>query len=636
MIRNYLIQVLNRNASKWVVLVIDLILVYISFIFAYFVRFNTTFDFDTGALIYQSPTILVVALLSFFVVGSYKGIIRHTGTRDVLNVFAATLLMVFVMLSFVIFSRIFHIFNLLTIPISVIIIHYFVNTFVLIVSRFIFKSLYEIISTDLKEVKNVLIFGAGDSGMITYGALNKDTKENYEVIGFIDDDNYKIGKKINRLKIFSIDQIDQNFIDKNLITEVIISIQNLKSSRLLEVTDHFILYGIEVKLVPRLSKWIGRSLEVSQIKQVNIEDLLDRAPIDISNPIVGRDVNDKVVLVTGAAGSIGSEISRQLSNYSYKKLILIDQAESPLYDLQQEIEDKSKILFLVGDVRDQHRMEAIFKTHRPDKVFHAAAYKHVPLMEENPYEAIKINIEGTKNIVDLSVAYHVDRFVMISTDKAVNPTNVMGATKRIAEMYVTCMSKATSKTKFTTTRFGNVLGSNGSVIPLFKKQLLKGGPLTVTHEEITRYFMTIPEACQLVLEAGTMGEGGEIYIFDMGKAMKIFDIAKRMIHLSGLKYPEDINIEITGLRPGEKLYEELLNNGENTQPTYHKRIMIASTQKIDYEKVKLQISTLCNLNSNLHNKNQTVELMKAIVPEYVSNNSIYSKFDQKQVSVYSE
>ena len=636
MIKNYLIRVLNRNASKWVVLVIDIILVYISFIFAYFIRFNTTLDFNIDVLIYQSPTILVVALSSFFVVGSYKGIIRHTGNRDVLNVFAATLLMAFVMLSFVVFSRIFHIFNLFIIPISVIIIHYFVNTFVLIVSRFIFKSLYEIISTDLKEVNNVLIFGAGGSGMITYGALNKDTKENYEVIGFIDDDNHKIGKKINRLKIFSIDQIDQNFIDKNLITEVIISIQNLKPSRLLEVTDHFIQYGIEVKLVPRLSKWIGRSLEVSQIKQVNIEDLLDRAPIDISNPIVRRDVNDKVVLVTGAAGSIGSEISRQLSNYSYKKLILLDQAESPLYDLQQEIEDKSKILFLVGDVRDQHRMEAIFKTHKPDKVFHAAAYKHVPLMEENPYEAIKINVEGTKNIVDLSVVYQVDRFVMISTDKAVNPTNVMGATKRIAEMYVTCMSKVASKTKFTTTRFGNVLGSNGSVIPLFKKQLLKGGPLTVTHKEITRYFMTIPEACQLVLEAGTMGEGGEIYIFDMGKAMKIFDIAKRMIYLSGLKYPEDVNIEITGLRPGEKLYEELLNNGENTQPTYHKRIMIASTQKIDYDKVKLQISTLCNLNSNLHNKNQTVELMKLIVPEYISNNSIYSKFDQKQVSVYSE
>ena len=636
MIKNYLIQVLNRNASKWVVLVIDIILVYISFIFAYFIRFNTTFNFNIDALIYQSPTLLVIALLSFFVVGSYKGIIRHTGNRDVLNVFAATLLMVFVMLSFVVFSRIFHIFNLFIIPISVIIIHYFVNTFVLIVSRFIFKSLYEIISADLKEVNNVLIFGAGDSGMITYGALNKDTKESYEVIGFIDDDSHKVGKKINRLKIFSIDQIDQNFIDKNLITEVIISIQNLKPSRLLEVTDHFIQYGIEVKLVPRLSKWIGRSLEVSQIKQVNIEDLLDRAPIDISNPIVRRDVNDKVVLVTGAAGSIGSEISRQLSNYSYKKLILLDQAESPLYDLQQEIEDKSKILFLVGDVRDQHRMEAIFKTHKPDKVFHAAAYKHVPLMEENPYEAIKINVEGTKNIVDLSVAYQVDRFVMISTDKAVNPTNVMGATKRIAEMYVTCMSKVASKTKFTTTRFGNVLGSNGSVIPLFKKQLFKGGPLTVTHKEITRYFMTIPEACQLVLEAGTMGEGGEIYIFDMGKAMKIFDIAKRMIHLSGLKYPKDINIEITGLRPGEKLYEELLNNGENTQPTYHEKIMIASTQKIDYEKVKFQISTLCNLNSNLHNKNQTVELMKAIVPEYISNNSIYSKFDQKQVSVYSE
>lgn len=631
MIRNYILKILNKYASKWVVLIVDLILVSLSFIFSYFIRFNASFDFDTQALFFQLPIILLIALISFLMVGSYKGIVRHTGTRDAFNVFAGTLLMTVFTFIIVLINRIFNIYEVFTIPISIVIIHYLVNTFLLIISRFIFKAFYEVISTDIKDIKNVLIFGAGDSGMITYSALNKDTKENYEVISFIDDDINKVGKKIDRVKILQLSSIDKSFIEKNLIDEIIISIQNLKSSRLLEVTDYLIQFDIEVKIVPPLSKWIGGGLEVSQIQQVKIEDLLNRAPISINNPIVNREVNDKIILVTGAAGSIGSEISRQLSTYRYKKLILIDQAESPLYDLQQELKENKNIITIVGDVRERCRMEIIFKDYVPDIVFHAAAYKHVPLMEDTPYQAIRVNVEGTKNIADLSLKYEVGRFVMISTDKAVNPTNIMGASKRIAEMYISCLSKKSDKTKFTTTRFGNVLGSNGSVIPLFKKQIKEGGPLTVTHKEITRFFMTIPEACQLVLEAGTMGKGGEIYVFDMGKALKIFDVAKKMISLSGLSYPEDIDIKITGLRPGEKLYEELLADGENTQKTYHSKIMIAGIQDINCTEIQQKIIDLCLINIESENFD-TVKLMKSIVPEFLSNNSIYETLDEKQLT----
>ena len=335
----------------------------------------------------------------------------------------------------------------------------------------------------------------------------------------------------------------------------------------------------------------------------------------------------RVVLVTGGAGSIGSEIVRQVCTYDYKSLIIIDQAESALYDLQQELKQNGfhNFIPIVGDVRDKNRLNNLFQEHRPNIVFHAAAYKHVPLMEYNSYEAIKINIAGTKVVADLSMANNVDKFILISTDKAVNPTNVMGATKRIAEMYVSCMQQE-GRTKFITTRFGNVLGSNGSVIPLFKKQIEKGGPLTVTHAEVTRFFMTIPEASQLVLEAGAMGDGGEIFIFDMGESVKIFDLAKNMIKLSGLKYPEDIDIKITGLRPGEKLYEELLANGENTLPTYHKKIMISKTRELDYTMVRSKIDELCV--SNMFFNGSTVSLMKEIVPEFISSNSELCSLDK--------
>ena len=627
--KNFFLKTLNKYASKWLVLFIDLFLVFVSFFIAYFIRFNISFNFNFSTLLAQIPFVIVFSLISFLIVGSYKGIIRHTGVRDAFNVFIATSL-VGVLISFAVtFNVFFRVLESFYIPKSIIAIHYLVTTVVLILSRFIFKAFFEVLSTDLDIVHNVLIYGAGDSGIIAFNALNRDKKNNYDVIGFLDDNKNKTGKKIDRVKIYKPSVITKEFIEKNSVDEVIISIQNIKPNRLLAITDKFIDLDVEVKIVPPLSKWIDGDLNANQIRQIKIEDLLDRAPIIIDNPIVQREVNNKIVLVSGAAGSIGSEISRQLSLYECKLIVLIDQAESPLYDLQQELIQNGvkNFVAIVSDVRDKNKISRIFDKYKPQRVFHAAAYKHVPLMEKSPYEAIKVNVLGTKNLADLSIKNKIERFVMISTDKAVNPTNVMGASKRIAELYISCVSKKSKKTKFTTTRFGNVLGSNGSVIPLFKKQIEKGGPLTVTHKDITRYFMTIPEACSLVLEAGTMGKGGEIYIFDMGKSVKIFEIAKRMINLSGLNYPADIDIKITGLRPGEKLYEELLADGENTTKTYHNKIMIAKTQKLDDSVVKEMIDEL-SVNFNKLNNSELVQIMKNLVPEYVSNNSEFEKLDK--------
>ncbi|MCK4562823.1 MAG: polysaccharide biosynthesis protein, partial [Flavobacteriaceae bacterium] len=387
-----------------------------------------------------------------------------------------------------------------------------------------------------------------------------------------------------------------------------------------------------IKLVPPVQQWIDGELNVGQIKEVKIEDLLDRSPIQIENPVIQKEFNGKVILITGAAGSIGSEIAHQISNYDYKHIILLDQAESPLYDLQQEFlrNDVKNFSVELADVRNEKRLKSIFKTYKIDLIFHAAAYKHVPLMESNPYEAIRVNIMGTSLVMNLAIKNNIEKFIMVSTDKAVNPTNVMGATKRVAEIYANCLN-AESKTKFVTTRFGNVLGSNGSVIPLFRKQIENGGPLTVTHKDITRFFMTIPEACQLVLEAGVMGNGGEIYVFDMGESVKIFDLAKKMIHLSGMEYPKDIDIEITGLRPGEKLYEELLTSDENTIPTYHHKILIAKTENINVKEIKQKIEKL--IIKNTLTNIDIVKALKSIIPEYISNNSEFEKLDETNVKV---
>ncbi|MGB5393878.1 MAG: nucleoside-diphosphate sugar epimerase/dehydratase, partial [Lutimonas sp.] len=513
-------------------------------------------------------------------------------------------------------------------------IHYLLNIVLLISSRFIFKYLFNRVISSYKPPKNILIYGAGDSGLLTYTTMQNTNLNNYKIIGFLDDSTAKVGKQFNRIKIYDPEKITPEFIKKNDIKEIIFSIQNIKPFVLFDKVDKMAQLPVKVKIVPPVQQWIDGNLNLSQITDVKIEDLLERSPIKINNPIVQKDLQNKVVLITGAAGSIGSEIAWQVSKYGYKHLILLDQSESALYDLQQDFNRSGIQHFSVelADIRNEHRMSELFNRTEIDIIFHAAAYKHVPLMEDNPYEAVKVNVYGTSLLMKLATKYNVDKFVMISTDKAVNPTNVMGATKRVAEIHANYLN-GLGKTKFVTTRFGNVLGSNGSVIPLFKKQLDMGGPLTVTHPEITRFFMTIPEACQLVLEAGAMGNGGEIYVFDMGESVKIVDLAKKMINLSGLRYPEDIDITFTGLRPGEKLYEELLTNEENTIPTYHEKILIAKTQKVDFEKANKAIDKLMKVE--LLETFEIVSVLKELVPNFVSNNSQFESLDKHKVKVKS-
>ncbi|WP_298488368.1 nucleoside-diphosphate sugar epimerase/dehydratase [uncultured Maribacter sp.] len=629
MIQNILSNSVTKFASKWVVLVIDVLTVSIAFVLAYCIRFNLSFDFEINKLLVQLPIVTIIALISFLFIGSYKGVVRHTGVRDIYNIFNAICLASILMISMVLLNREVSILNNFTIPLSIIIIHSLLSFIGLTASRFIFKSLYtNLMIRNLKVTKNVIIYGAGESGILTHNALTSSSKGIIRVVGYVDKDDKKSGKHINGVKVYNEKELTENFILEKNINEVIFSMQNIKSKKLRKLVEGLVDFPVQVKIVPPVDDWINGELKVSQIKQVQIEDLLDRAPISIKNSKIENELKGKTVLVTGGAGSIGSEIVRQICTYDYKSLIIIDQAESALYDLQQELKQNGFHNFvpIVSDVRDKNRLNNIFDEHKPNMVFHAAAYKHVPLMEYNSYEAIKINIAGTKTVADLSIAHNVEKFVFVSTDKAVNPTNVMGASKRIAEMYISCMQQQ-KKTKFITTRFGNVLGSNGSVIPLFRKQIEKGGPLTLTHKDVTRFFMTIPEASQLVLEAGAMGEGGEIFIFDMGESVKIFDLAKNMIKLSGLNYPDDIDIKITGLRPGEKLYEELLANGENTLPTYHKKIKISKVRDLNYVDVRSRIDELCI--TNMFFNGNTVKLMKKIVPEYVSNNSELCELDEK-------
>src|SRR5690606_10857388 len=417
-----------------------------------------------------------------------------------------------------------------TVPLSIIIIHSMLAFMALTASRYVFKSAYSNYVKQFKITKNVMIYGAGESGILTQNALTSHSGSISRVVGYIDRDTEKVGKNINGVKVYGPEVLSEYFLRAHNISEIIFSIQNIDNNKLRELVEELVDFPVQVKIVPPIEDWINGELRISQIKQVQIEDLLDRVPINIKNGKISKEFKGKTIMITGGAGSIGSELVRQIANYEFKSMIVIDQAESALYDLQQELKQNrfNNFIHIVADIRDKNRMSVIFQEFKPNLVFHAAAYKHVPLMEYNSYEAVKVNVAGTKVIVDLSLDNKVDKIIFVSTDKAVNPTNVMGATKRIAEMYISCAQQHKG-TKFITTRFGNVLGSNGSVIPLFKKQIEKGGPLTVTHKDITRYFMTIPEAAQLVLEAGVMGQGGEIFIFDMGESVKIFDLAKNMI-----------------------------------------------------------------------------------------------------------
>lgn len=628
MINSYFNYLSQKYASKWLVFAIDLTIVLITFCTSYFIRFNFTLNFDFTQFLFQIPVVLFLAAISFLFIGSFKSVIRHTGFTDVVNLFKSVSLMSMLSVLFVLINRELNLIEGFTIPLSILVMHTLLSFVLLSSSRLLFKMAYNHLKCKYISSKRVLIYGAGDSGIVTYNALISNVREKFEIVAFIDDNSRKNGKSINGILILSKNKIDQDYIDSHRIDEIIVTSENINKDSLLS------LVSLQVKItkVPPIENWMNGELNVKQIKQVQIEDLLGRAPIKIDNPNLINEFKGETILITGAAGSIGSELVKQLAGFDIKELILVDQAESGLYDIQQDLirEGKHRFTAIVADIRDGLRIDSIFQEYKPTMVFHAAAYKHVPLMEKSPYEAIKINVNGTKLLADTASRYNVKKFVFISTDKAVNPTSVMGATKRMAEMYISCLQKE-SKTKFITTRFGNVLGSNGSVIPLFKKQIENGGPLTLTHKEITRYFMTIPEAAQLVLEAGTMGKGGEIFIFDMGESVKIYDLAKNMIKLSGLSFPEDIDIQITGLRPGEKLYEELLANGENTLSTYHKKIMISKTRELDYVSVKHEIEELCI--TNRFQSNNIVMKMKRLIPEYKSNNSDYERFDKK-VQIY--
>lgn len=469
---------------------------------------------------------------------------------------------------------------------------------------------------------------------MTKNALMQDAVHNFRVVGFIDDNNSLNGKTIEGTKVYSLEEaLTQDFISRKGVTELVISVASVSPSRRRKIINDCLRLDIGVKSVPPVTDWIGGELSAKQIRKVNIEDLLGRDSIKLDKEHIYSEIKGKTILITGAAGSIGSEIVRQAYHYKPSRILMVDQSETGLFEIENELKvlksSGAEVVPVIADVSNEKRMNYVFNEYKVDMVFHAAAYKHVPMMEKNAWEAIQCNVKGSKNLADLSKKYRVKKFVMISTDKAVNPTNVMGASKRIAEMYVQSLNDCTGSekcTKFITTRFGNVLGSNGSVIPVFKRQIESGGPLIVTHPDITRYFMTIPEACQLVLEAGIMGQGGEIFIFDMGQSVKIVDLAKKMIQLSGLTIGKDIEIKFSGLREGEKLYEELLNDEEKTIPTHHDKIMIAKDRQIGFEVISQEVDKLIVLSDNWDDM-AVVEKMKHIVPEFKSNHSKYEVLD---------
>jgi len=616
-----------QNTPRWLIFFIDMTIVIFSVLLAYGLRFNFSIPpSDLRQMPMALGYIVLIRTGSFVIARSYAGIIRYTSTSDALRVVATILCgsIIFGLTNIFTYYFIHHHF---LIPYSIIIIDMLTTTFGMVMFRMVVKIAYIEFHHPVRSKMNVIIYGAGEEGINAKRVLEQDAGTKYKVVAFLDDTPSKVGKKLEGIDIMSPDRID-SLLESNSIEQFILATQSIEPEKKQELVDKCLTYDVKVMNVPPMIRWINGELSFNQFKKINIEDLLERAVIKLDNQKISREITGKVVLVSGAAGSIGGEIVQQVAKFLPGKMILLDQAETPLHHQELEFLEKFSGIsaeFIIADICNKTRMESIFSTFRPDIVYHAAAYKHVPAMENNPSEAIITNIYGTKIMADLSIQYGVGKFIMISTDKAVNPTSVMGASKRIAEIYTQSLNQS-RPTRFITTRFGNVLGSNGSVIPLFRSQIEKGGPITITHPEITRFFMTIPEACQLVLEAGTIGKGGEIFIFDMGASVKIVDLAKKMIRLSGLTLGKDIQIKYIGLRPGEKLYEELLNKEENTIPTYHPLILIAKVREYNLEEATGEIESLISMPGKATNLD-IVKKMKEIVPEYLSRNSVYEQLD---------
>jgi FlaA1/EpsC-like NDP-sugar epimerase len=617
----------KNNLPRWSILIIDTIISVFALTLAFLLRFNFASipEQDLKNMPIDYAMVLSIRFFSFLLSKTYKGVIRYTGSKDSVRILLVVLAGSGILLLINVVTRM--ISGVYYIPHSVVIIDGLCTMFIMICSRLAVKAIYFERKNPDRVRTNVLIYGAGESGILTKRTLERDADIKYKVIGFIDDDTKKKGRSLEGVFIYPPDKLEE-LIKDNQIDTVIISILNISSTKKSEIVETCLQQHIKVLSVPPVSKWINGELSLNQLKTIQIESLLERDPIKLGVSLIEQQLQGKVILVTGAAGSIGSELVRQILRFHPKKVILLDNAESPLHEMDMELAEKynrDSFEVVIGDVRSTERMHNVFNTFKPQLVYHAAAYKHVPMMENNPSESILTNVMGTKITADLAVEFDVEKFVLISTDKAVNPSNVMGASKRIAEIYTQSLGKKTG-IKFITTRFGNVLGSNGSVIPRFKKQIEQGGPITVTHPDITRYFMTISEACSLVLEAGCMGIGGEIFVFDMGKQVKIVDLARKMIQLLGLTEGRDIKITFSGLRPGEKLYEELLASAENTLPTHHPQILIGKVKQYNFEEINHKIETLIGL-FNSQNNTDIVSAMKDLVPEFKSNNSVFTKLD---------
>lgn len=624
----------SNSLSRGYVLLFDILLVLLAMFVVPIMRYYPDFDkLSIHDFFRRMIPVIVYFIVGFLITGSYKGLIRYTGFRDIERISYTTMWVFFALCISKLFINNIPALNFLDIAFpkyTTTLIICIVALVFMVLGRLTIRRIYNEYLRPQPNKINVIIYGAGDAGPITQNALYQDTSTQYNVVSFVDDSHTKIGKSINGVSIRKPEVVlNKEFIKKYNIDMIILAMPSLKIDKRNEIVNKLIDLGVSVKAVPHVDYWInGNQLNFNQIQDIKIEDLLEREPIVLGKENVKHELEGKVVMVTGAAGSIGSEICRQVLQHNPKRIVMFDQAESPMYDLQFELNNEEPYKhiavpkeFVIGNVKDINKMTEVFEKYQPQIIYHAAAYKHVPLMESFPYEAVFVNVGGTKILADLAIKYGVEKFVMISTDKAVNPTNVMGATKRIAEIYT---QSRNSSTKFVTTRFGNVLGSNGSVIPLFKKQLAHGGPLTVTDRNIIRYFMTIPEACSLVLEAGAIGDDDDIFVFDMGKPVKIYDLASKMIKLSHMP---DVQIEITGLRPGEKLYEELLATKENTIPTEHPKIMRAKVREYTEEEVNTEIAKLLEILPTC-NDFDIVKQMKVIVPEFKSNNSVYQILDK--------
>ena len=614
----------------------DTLVLNVSFFFTVLIFKGTGLEYVLTPHYMAYITLLIAVNVFFFwLFRTYSGIIRHSSYIDAIKLLFSQLsvLVVFLVANFF--------FEVNTGEKAILNTALFINVVLsfcgLFLYRVVVKQTFELYFSDqgTNKLIRTIIYGTDANAISVANALKFETPTRFKIVGFVDKNNMNSNKRMLDLPILVQKKKLPTLMRSVGAEAIIIADKSLTKDEQLHIVDKCLEFNYRVYTVPLISNWENQKEISEKVKNIQIEDLLERNPIILDNKTISKDLKDKTILITGAAGSIGSEIVRQVIQFKPHSIVLVDQGETPLHQLTLELETivtDSNLHSVIADVRNKEVMRRVFKTYSPQVVYHAAAYKHVPLMEENPSQAIQTNVEGTKNVADLACEFKVKKFVMVSTDKAVNPSNVMGASKRIAEKYVQSLQLRSIRenngkgTKFITTRFGNVLGSNGSVVPLFSKQIAAGGPVTITHQDIIRYFMTIPEACQLVLEAGSMGKGGEIYIFDMGKPVKIIDLARKMIKLAGFIPDKDIPIKIVGLRPGEKLYEELLNDTSKTIPTYHEKIMIAEEIQDEFQNLHYEIEELIGMSTFFSNED-IVAKMKKIVPEFKSMNSAFQFLD---------